>query len=90
MSEPLRWEEVLPLREEVGVELGEAGVLGWKLLCRLSPAVSALDSDPLRVAVMVVDMVKQFKSGSTTQIPQRSWESDEVESELGARTGLVM
>ena len=56
VSDPLRWEDVLPFREALGEEFGELGVLGWKLLCRLSPATSVLDSEPLVVAVVVADI----------------------------------
>jgi hypothetical protein len=56
VSEPLRREDVLPFRGALGVELGELDVLGWKLLCRLSPAASALDNEPLPMTVVVADI----------------------------------
>jgi hypothetical protein len=56
VSDPLRWEDVLPFRGALGVEVGELGVLGWKLLCRLSPAASALDNELLLVTVVVADI----------------------------------
>ena len=37
------------------MEFEEVALLGWKLLCRLSPG---RDSEPLWVAVVMVDMVQ--------------------------------
>lgn len=74
VSDPLRWEDVLPFRGGLGVEFGELGVLGWKLLCRLSPAASALDNEPLLATVVVVDIrlaIWRLRAGPPIQ--QRSW-----------------
>lgn len=74
VSDPLRWEDVLPFRGALGVEFGELGVLGWKLLCRLWPAASALDNEPLLVTVVVADIrlaIWRLQAGPPIQ--QRSW-----------------
>jgi hypothetical protein len=62
----------VPWRDTVGVGFGEAGTQDGNLLCRLSSAVSALDSEPSRMAVLAVDITALQSLPVTPSVGKRS------------------